>query len=270
MPLTPTTTTRGWALPVLWARSDIGHVSRERKKGMPQAYATPWETSLLREYYLPESSMILLFALAGATNVGIHTRATQRCPVSMSNGSNGPAACTRQDFRRESVLPIPLDDSVQGQWMAGQDRPTTPENFVHHGHGCRRITLSATTSNGESARGYLPPLLGQPSFRDSVGDNTVVWMPRWQNLKKPREEDLFRRCPCTVVLRGYSVYPGCGCTEFPWYAIQAEGFGSGYKREVKRRYPTPVSFTVQAPSLRPDTNYVDIDPEAMCATRAYF
>jgi choline dehydrogenase-like flavoprotein len=105
---------------------------------------------------------------------------------------------------------------------------------------------------GESARGYLPQLLGQPSFPDSVGDNTVVWMPRWQNLKRAREEKF---------IRGYSVYPGGGCTEFPWYAIQAEGFGSRYKREVKRRYPTPVGFTVQAPTLRSDTNYVDIDPE---------
>jgi choline dehydrogenase-like flavoprotein len=105
---------------------------------------------------------------------------------------------------------------------------------------------------GESARGYLPQLLGQPSFPDGVGDNTIVWMPRWQNLKNPREEKF---------IRGYSVYPGGGCSEYPWYASQAEGFGSSYKREVKRRYPTPVSFTIQAPSLRSDTNYVDIDPE---------
>src|SRR5467141_585033 len=38
--------------------------------------------------------------------------------------------------------------------------------------------------------------------------------------------------------------------------------GSAYKREVKRRYPTPVGFTIQAPSLRMDSNFVDIDPEA--------
>jgi choline dehydrogenase-like flavoprotein len=106
---------------------------------------------------------------------------------------------------------------------------------------------------GESARGYLPQLLGQPSFPDSVGDNTIVWMPRWQNLKNPREEKF---------IRGYSVYPGGGCAEYPWYATQAEGFGSAYKRDVKRRYPTPVSFTVQAPSLRSDSNFVDLDPEA--------
>jgi len=106
---------------------------------------------------------------------------------------------------------------------------------------------------GESAHGYLPQLLGQPSFPDGVGDNTIVWMPRWQNLKNPREEKF---------IRGYSVYPGGGCSEYPWYATQAEGFGSSYKRDVKRRYPTPVSFTVQAPSLRSDSNFVDIDPEA--------
>lgn len=105
---------------------------------------------------------------------------------------------------------------------------------------------------GESAHGYLPQLLGQPSFPDSVGDNTIVWMPRWQNLKNPREEKF---------IRGYSVYPGGGCSEYPWYASQAEGYGAAYKRDVKRRYPTPVSFTIQAPTLRSDTNFVDIDPE---------
>jgi choline dehydrogenase-like flavoprotein len=106
---------------------------------------------------------------------------------------------------------------------------------------------------GESARGYLPQLLGQPPFPDSVGDNTIVWMPRWQNLKNPKEESF---------VRGYSVYPYGGCSEYPWYAMQAEGFGSSYKRDVKRRYPTPVSFSIQAPSLPLDTNFVDIDPEA--------
>ena len=49
---------------------------------------------------------------------------------------------------------------------------------------------------------------------------------RWQNVKNPKEEKF---------IRGYSVYPGGGCGEFPWYASQAEGFGSSYKREIKRR-----------------------------------
>ncbi len=119
---------------------------------------------------------------------------------------------------------------------------------------------------GTPAFGYLPQLLGQPSFPDNVSSSTVAWMPRWQNLKNPREEKF---------IRGYSVYPGGGCGEFPWYYRHLEGFGSKFKREVKRYYPTPVGFTIQAPSLHSDTNYVDIDPEvkdAYCipAARMHF
>jgi len=105
---------------------------------------------------------------------------------------------------------------------------------------------------GTTAHGYLPQLLGQPPFPDNVSGSTVAWMPRWQNLDNPRKEKF---------IRGYSVYAGGGCEEFPWYYSQIEGFGSEFKRNIKRRYPTPVTFYCQAPSQRSDTNYVDIDPE---------
>jgi choline dehydrogenase-like flavoprotein len=105
---------------------------------------------------------------------------------------------------------------------------------------------------GTAAHGYLPQLLGQPSFPDEVSSSTIAWMPRWQNLASPHQEQF---------IRGYSVYPGGGCGGFPGYYGRIEGFGSEFKREIKRHYPTPVDFTVQAPSQRTDTNYVDIDPE---------
>lgn len=105
---------------------------------------------------------------------------------------------------------------------------------------------------GSSARGYLPQLLGASSQPDNVSNSTVAWMPRWQNLDDPHEEDF---------IRGYSIYPGGGCGEFPWYYNRLEGFGSDFKRAVKRYYPTPVSFTIQAPSLPSPDNYVDLDPE---------
>ena len=56
--------------------------------------------------------------------------------------------------------------------------------------------------------GYLPQLLGQPATPDNIADSTVAWMPRWQNLKNPQEEKF---------IRGYSVYMGGGCGEFPGY-----------------------------------------------------
>jgi choline dehydrogenase-like flavoprotein len=105
---------------------------------------------------------------------------------------------------------------------------------------------------GTTGRGYLPQLFGQPSFPDNVSSSTIAWLPRWQNLQNPREEKF---------IRGYSMYPDGGCAGFPHYFDDIEGFGSNFKREIKRRYPAPVGFYLQAPSQRSDSNYVDIDPE---------
>ena len=105
---------------------------------------------------------------------------------------------------------------------------------------------------GTTARGYFPQLLGQPSFPDNVSSSTVAWMPRWQNLENPKQEKF---------IRGYSVYPDGGCGGFPGYYEDIEGFGRDFKREIKRRYPTPGGFDIQAPTQRSDENYVDIDPE---------
>ena len=104
---------------------------------------------------------------------------------------------------------------------------------------------------GTSGHGFFPQLLGAPSFPDNASAATIAWFPRWQNLENPRAESF---------LRGYSFYPGGGCDEYPGYAEDIEGFGAGYKAEIKRRYPTPVSLTVQAPTLPSAKNFVDIDP----------
>ena len=106
---------------------------------------------------------------------------------------------------------------------------------------------------GVAASGYLLQLLGQPSFPDNVSDSSIAWMPRWLNLADPHEEKF---------VRGYSVYPDGGCWEFPAYYDAIEGFGSSFKREMRRRYPTPVSFMTQIPTLPSAKNFVDIDPQA--------
>ena len=105
---------------------------------------------------------------------------------------------------------------------------------------------------GTTGSGYLPQLLGQPSFPDNVSAAQVAWMPRWQNLANPREEKF---------IRGYSVYPYGGCGDYPWYSNRLEGFGSTFKRDIKRYYPTPVGFYCQIPTLASATNFVEIDPE---------
>lgn len=173
-----------------------------------------------------------------------------------------------------------VDDSGMAKGVAYIDRSTRKEVEVH----ARAVVLAASccetakimlnsrsrhwptgiaNSSGQVGRnlvdhlyatpayGCLPQLAGQPSRPDNVADSTVVWMPRWQNLKSPREEKF---------IRGYSVYPYGGCGDFPYYYDRFEGFGSEFKKKVRRYYPTPVSFLLQAPSLRSDRNYLDLDP----------
>ncbi len=105
---------------------------------------------------------------------------------------------------------------------------------------------------GSPGYGCLPQLIGQPPSPDNIADSTVTWMPRWQNLKNSHEEKF---------IRGYSIYMGGGCGEFPGHYRQLEGFGSGYKSNIKRYYPATVGALIQAPSLPSPTNYVDIDPD---------
>jgi len=105
---------------------------------------------------------------------------------------------------------------------------------------------------GRPGFGYLPQLLGQPPRPDGIAHNQVAWMPRWQNLMSPREEKF---------IRGYSLYSAGGCGEFPSYHENLEGFGKNFKRNMKRYYPAPVSFLIQAPTLPSPANYVDIDPD---------
>ncbi|MGH9328295.1 MAG: GMC oxidoreductase [Terriglobia bacterium] len=105
---------------------------------------------------------------------------------------------------------------------------------------------------GTPAYGVLPQLAGQPSRADNISAATIVWMPRWQNLKNPHEE---------TFIRGYCVYSSVGCDQFPWYAREIEGFGVDFKRSIKHYYPAPFSFATQAPSLPNPDNFLDIDPQ---------
>jgi choline dehydrogenase-like flavoprotein len=104
---------------------------------------------------------------------------------------------------------------------------------------------------GTTVYGMLPQLKGSKPFPDNVSDNTIAWLPRWQNLKKPREENF---------VRGYAMYVGGGCGNFPSFHDRLEGFGSKFKKEIREIYPTPISFYTQAPSLPSPGNFIDIDP----------
>jgi hypothetical protein len=160
--------------------------------------------------------------------------------------------------------------------------------------------------NGYMISGMLtrgPSSAGPPSAVFSASRSFQRWMPETQFIlsRPPQMEsppaDICRNCSGNQVAGTASAtIPWCGCHAgrtlknrvkkdlfvgiqcIP--AVVARNFhGTRFKRrdlvqgtsaKSSEGIPLPWSFTVQAPPLRSDTNYVDIDPEAMCATRAYF
>jgi choline dehydrogenase-like flavoprotein len=203
-------------------------------------FSTPW-------FFLPEAEK--------SGNLEIRTNALAKNILTDENGRAAGVAyidrVTRQEvevFGRTVVVAASCVESARillnsksRHWPTGMANSSEQagRNLCDHLYG----TIG---------RGYLPQLRGQPSFPDNVSESTVAWLPRWQNLENPKQEKF---------IRGYSVYPDGGCAGFPSYYDEIEGFGRDFKREIKRRYPTPVSFYIQAPTQRSDANYISIDPE---------
>jgi choline dehydrogenase-like flavoprotein len=204
-------------------------------------FSTPW-------FLLPSAE--------ASGNLELRTNAIAKDILADENGNASGVAYIDRESRREyevrgRVVVVAASCIESARIMLNSKSPRWPTGIANSSGQLGRNLCDHLYA--DTASGYLPQLLGQPSFPDNVSANPIAWMPRWQNLKNPHEEKF---------IRGYSIYPDGGCSEFPSYFDRIEGFGSAYKREIKRRYPTPITLTVQAPTLPSKTNLVDIDPEA--------
>jgi len=112
----------------------------------------------------------------------------------------------------------------------------------------------------KSAGGTKVAENGSDSSRDEFSGRTPVEGRRHDGNPAHIALD---QCAEEKFVRGYSVYPDGGCWEFPSYYDQIERFGTPFKREMKRRYPTPISMMTQIPTLPSANNYVDIDSRAI-------
>ncbi len=201
------------------------------------------------------SSPYFLLPLAQATgNLDLRTNAIAREILVDEDGRAKGVAYVERESRRElevyaKVIVVAASCITTAQIMLNSRSRHWPAGIANFSGQLGKNLCDHLY--GTSGYGYMPQLLGQPSFPDNVTAGTVAWLPRWQNLQNPREEKF---------IRGYSFYPGGGCDIFPGFYDDIEGYGASYRSEIKRRYPTPVSLTVQAPSQRSDHNYVDIDP----------
>src|SRR5262245_24868523 len=104
---------------------------------------------------------------------------------------------------------------------------------------------------GIGASGVLPMFAGRGTLNED-GKSSGVFIPRFRNLDEATKHPKF--------LRGYGFEGGSAIGSFPGVARRTEGFGSEFKRQVRRWYVAPVGLTTRAAMLSRYENYVEIDP----------
>jgi choline dehydrogenase-like flavoprotein len=106
---------------------------------------------------------------------------------------------------------------------------------------------------GAGVSGFLPPLKGTP-IRNDDGKLGGLYIPNFSNLGPRPGAGKF--------IRGYSMSASGGAAAFPLFAPHLPGFGSAYKKEVKRLYPAHSRVWLSGGEmLARKENYVELDPE---------
>ncbi|MGH9939662.1 MAG: GMC oxidoreductase, partial [Blastocatellia bacterium] len=102
---------------------------------------------------------------------------------------------------------------------------------------------------GTGASGALPMFAGRDTVNED-GKSSGIFIPRFRNVDKPAGK----------FLRGYGYEGGSAIGSFPGVARRIEGFGSEFKRQVRRWHVAPIGLTTRAAMLSRFENYVEIDP----------
>src|SRR5260370_22357536 len=80
--------------------------------------------------------------------------------------------------------------------------------------------------SGAGVTGFLPVLKGA-ALRNDDGKQGGLYIPNFTNPGKGNGK----------FIRGYAMSASGGASEFPFFATNVPGFGSSWKKEVKRLYP---------------------------------
>jgi len=203
---------------------------------------------------------------------------------SLSSTLPAAAATGRMVLRPNSVVRhITVDDNGKARGVAVVDRLTRQElEFTARvvivaasTLESTRILLNSTSSahprglgnssgvlgrylvdhfGGTGAAGYLPMLAGREPVNED-GKSSGVFIPRFRNLDAKTKHPKF--------LRGYGYEGGSSIGSFPGNARRTPGFGSEFKKAVRRWYVAPVGLTTRANMLSRFENYAEIDPDGV-------
>jgi choline dehydrogenase-like flavoprotein len=105
--------------------------------------------------------------------------------------------------------------------------------------------------SGAGVTGFLPALKGA-AIRNDDGKQGGVYIPNFSNLGGKSGK----------FIRGYAMSASGGAAQFPGFATNLPGFGSTYKKEVKKLYPAGARVWLSGGEMlaRKD-NFVELDPE---------
>jgi glucoside 3-dehydrogenase (cytochrome c) catalytic subunit len=110
---------------------------------------------------------------------------------------------------------------------------------------------------GIGASGFFHILASRDPINED-GKASGLFIPRFRNLNKETRHPRF--------VRGYGFECGSATSRFPGFARNpgiAPGFGSEFKKTVRRYYTAPVSMTTRAEMLARFENFVEIDPDGV-------
>jgi choline dehydrogenase-like flavoprotein len=110
---------------------------------------------------------------------------------------------------------------------------------------------------GIGASGYLPVLAGRDPVNED-GKASGLLIPRFRNINKETRQQRF--------IRGYGFECGSGARMYPSFVKNVDlnpGFGSEFKKSVRRYYTTPIGMTTRAEMLPRFENYAEIDPNGV-------
>ncbi|MGC2660877.1 MAG: GMC family oxidoreductase [Bryobacteraceae bacterium] len=107
--------------------------------------------------------------------------------------------------------------------------------------------------SGGGVSGFLPQLKGGPSRLDD-GKSSGVTVPNLVNIDRKTAQKNF--------IRGYVINATGGQTEYPMFAAALPGYGSEWKKEVKKRYVAQARVWIAGGEmLARKENFVELDPE---------
>lgn len=105
--------------------------------------------------------------------------------------------------------------------------------------------------SGAGVSGFLPALKGA-AIRNDDGKSSGLYIPNFTNIGKKHG----------AFIRGYALSASGGAAQFPVFAPTHPGYGSGFKREVKRLYPAYARVWMSGGEmLARRENFIELDPE---------